>query len=64
MLCVTGVYLGDTTNTIFFFNFALECVSSERLLFSLEKIFDNTNQRVRFRDVFPYLGDRQTVKVQ
>ena len=31
MLCVTGVYLGDITYTIFF-NFALECESAEHLL--------------------------------
>ena len=32
MLCLTGVYLSDITNAIFF-SFALECESSERLLF-------------------------------
>ena len=33
MLCVIGVYLRDITNVNFFFNFALECESSEHLLF-------------------------------
>ena len=34
MLCVTGVYLSDTTKS--FCHFALECESSEHLLFLLE----------------------------
>ena len=32
MICVSGVYLGDKTNT-FFSGFALECKSSEHLPF-------------------------------
>ena len=34
MFCVTSVYLRDITSRIFF-KFALECESSERLLFFL-----------------------------
>ena len=33
ILCLTGVHLGDITNALFFTSFALECESSERLLF-------------------------------
>ena len=45
MLCVTGVYFKDITNTVVF-NFALECESSECLLFLLRRIFVRKNDFV------------------
>ena len=41
MLHVTGVYLRDITNTVFFFlNFSLECESSARLALLLRSLWN------------------------